>query len=181
VVRLERRLDLLVSEQGRRAVLIGHSRGGGLAKAIASRRPDLVAGVVALGSPQVDPLAVHPLVRLQVEAVSRLGSLGVAGLFKRSCMDGECCADFWEELAGPLSEDVGLFSVYSRSDGIVDWRACLDPHADEQVEIESSHCGMAVNAAAWRAIADALAVFQAADARRPPESKATISRLPRAA
>jgi triacylglycerol lipase len=179
--RLERRLDCLVTEQGRRSVVIGHSRGGSLAKVLARRRPDLVAGIVTLGSPQADPLAVHPLVRLQVEAVSRLGSLGAPGLFKRSCMYDECCASFWEDLAGPLADGVGFVSVYSRSDGIVDWRACLDPHADEQVEIESSHCGMALNAAAWRAIADALAAFQAADARRPPERTATISRLPRAA
>ncbi len=35
--------------------------------------------------------------------------------------------------------------VYSRSDGIVDWRACLDGAADELVEIRASHCGMAVS------------------------------------
>ena len=40
-------------------------------------------------------------------------------------------------------------SVYSRSDGIVDWRACLDPAA-EHVEIRASHCGMAVSRAAYR-------------------------------
>jgi hypothetical protein len=35
--------------------------------------------------------------------------------------------------------------IYSRSDAIVDWRACLDPSAT-CVEIDGSHCGMAVNA-----------------------------------
>jgi hypothetical protein len=35
-------------------------------------------------------------------------------------------------------------SIYSRSDGIVDWRACLDP-STRLFEIESSHCGMSVN------------------------------------
>jgi hypothetical protein len=39
--------------------------------------------------------------------------------------------------------------VYSRTDAIVDWRACLDPHAD-CVEIDGSHCGMAVNADVFR-------------------------------
>ena len=98
--RLEKRLDWIVGEQGKRAVVIGQSRGGGLAKVLARRRPDLVCGIVTLGSPQLDPLAVHPLVRLQVEAVGRLGSLGAPGLFRRSCLDGECCSGFWEGLVG---------------------------------------------------------------------------------
>jgi pimeloyl-ACP methyl ester carboxylesterase len=158
--RLEERLDAIVTEQGTRAAVVGQSRGGGLAKALAGRRPDLVRGIVTLGSPQLDALAVHPFVRLQVEAVSRLGSLGAPGLFKRSCLDGECCQKFWEQLAAPCPDGVGFVSVYSRSDGIVDWRACLDPCADEHVEISTSHCGMAVSPAAWRAVASALERFR---------------------
>src|SRR5215218_1276628 len=76
LARLERRLDRLVREQGRRAAVVGQSRGGGLAKVLGRRRPDLVSGIVALGSPHVEPLAVHPLVRLQVVAVGGLGSIG---------------------------------------------------------------------------------------------------------
>jgi pimeloyl-ACP methyl ester carboxylesterase len=159
---------------------VGQSRGGTLAKVLAYRRPDLVAGVVTLGSPQIDPLAVHPLVRLQVEAVSRLGSLGAPGLFKRSCLDGDCCSSFWEDLGRPLPPEVLLVSVYSKSDGVVDWRSCLDPHATELVEIRASHCGMAVSRAAWGAVADALAQFAGAGARKPA-ARAQVRRLPRAA
>jgi pimeloyl-ACP methyl ester carboxylesterase len=180
--RLEERLERLVSLQGQRAAVVGQSRGGTLAKVLAHRRPDLVAGVVALGSPQVDPLAVHPVVRLQVEAVSRLGSLGAPGLFKRSCLDGECCSSFWEDLAAPLPRGVQLVSVYSKSDGVVDWQSCLDPGATELVEIRASHCGMAVSRAAWRAVADALDRFRAAESRRRrPSSGAQVRGLPRAA
>ncbi|HLM10213.1 MAG TPA: hypothetical protein VK307_10905 [Thermoleophilaceae bacterium] len=163
LARLERRLDWAVAEQGSPAVIVGQSRGGSLAKALARRRPELVAGIVTLGSPQVDPFAIHPLVRLQVEAVSRLGSLGAPGLFRRSCLEGECCAEFWEHLAGPMPDGVGFVSIYSRSDGVVDWRACLDPAADEHVEIDASHCGMAVSPAGWRAVAAALARFARED------------------
>jgi triacylglycerol lipase len=171
VPRLEERLERIVEEQGQRAVVIGQSRGGSLAKALVVRRPDLVCGLVTLGSPQVDPLAVHPLVRLQVEAISRLGSLGAPGFFKRSCLEGDCCASFWDELAAPMPAGVGFVSIYSRSDGIVDWRACLDPSADELVEISSSHCGMAVHPAAWRAVAAALERFRRAEARRRTGAK----------
>jgi|SRR5215211_6489667 len=179
--RLEKRLERLVARQGRPAAIVGQSRGGTLGKVLAHRRPELVSGVIALGSPQVNPLAVHPVIRLHVEAVSRLGSLGAPGLFKRSCLDGDCCASFWEELAGPLADDVPLVSVYSKSDGIVDWRSCLDPDATELVEIRASHCGMAVSRAAWRAVADGLESFHAAESRRRCEAGARVHRLRRAA
>jgi len=165
VARLERRLEVLVREQGQRGVIVGQSRGGSLGKVLASRRPELVAGVVTLGSPQTDPLAVHPLVHLQVRTVARLGALGAPGLFKDSCIEGDCCADFWPRLAAPLPHGVGLVSVYSKRDGVVDWRACLDPAADRQVEVNSSHCGMAVHPKVWRAVADALDDFRAHDGR----------------
>ena len=179
--RLEERLERLVELQGKPAALVGQSRGGTLAKVLAKRRPELVSGVVALGAPQVEPLAVHPLVRLQVEAVSRLGSLGAPGLFKRSCLHGDCCSDFWEDLAGPLAADVPLVSVYSKSDGVVDWQSCLDPHATELIEIRASHCGMAVSRTAWRVVADALESFREADARRRSQRGAQVQRLRRAA
>jgi triacylglycerol lipase len=175
--RLEQRLERLVSEQGQRAAIVGQSRGGTLAKVLAYRRPDLVTGVVALGSPQMDPLAVHPLVRLQVEAVGRLGSLGAPGLFKRSCMDGDCCSSFWADLAEPLARGVSLVSVYSKSDGVVDWRSCLDPHATQLVEIRASHCGMAVSGSAWRAVAESLEAFRASEPRRRPADGAQVRRL----
>jgi hypothetical protein len=72
---------------------------------------------------------------------------------------------------------VGLVSVYSKTDGIVDWRSCLDPDG-EQVEIDTSHCGMAVSPAAWRAVAEALDRFARADQRRGPQQR---RRYPRAA
>jgi triacylglycerol lipase len=177
--RLEERLERVVQEQGKRAVVIGQSRGGALAKVLAVRRAELVGGLVTLGSPQLDPLAVHPLVRLQLHAVGAVGSLGAPGVFRRSCLDGECCAEFWEQLAGPLPAGIGFVAVYSKSDGIVDWRACLDPCAEEHVEITSSHIGMAVSPAAWRAIGLALDRFDTAETRRRQPARAR--RLRRAA
>jgi pimeloyl-ACP methyl ester carboxylesterase len=179
--RLAQRLERIVAEQGQKAVVIGQSRGGSMARVLAVRRPDLVCGLVTLGSPHVDPLAVHPLVRLQVEAVSRLGSLGAPGLFKRSCLDGDCCATFWDDLAAPLAEGVGFVAVYSRSDGIVDWKACLDPCADDHVEIGATHCGMAVSAAGWRAVAGALERFGRAETRRQDAKASRVRNFRRVA
>jgi triacylglycerol lipase len=52
-------------------------------------------------------------------------------------------------LRTPLPPRVRALAVYSRTDAIVDWRACLDPQA-ECVEIDGSHCGMAVNPEVYR-------------------------------
>jgi hypothetical protein len=181
--RLAERLECLAETTGQRVAIVGQSRGGSLAKVLAVRHPDLVSGIVTLGSPQLDPLAVHPLVRMQVYAVGTLGTLGMRGLFKHSCRSGKCCEQFWEELAGPVPLGVGYLSVYSKSDGIVKWRACLDPAA-EHLEIKASHVGMAVHPDAYSAVAQALAGFRAADGgpgQRRRAAQAQTTRLKRAA
>ena len=165
VERIERRLEELVQRQGQRAVVIGQSRGGSFAKVLAQLRPDLVSGIVTLGSPTLEPLNVHPVTRTAVRAVATLGGLHVPGLFTRSCLEGDCCTSFWELHDKPLPRGVGFVSVYSKSDGIVRWRACLDSAA-RHVEVNASHCGMAVNPGAYRAIATALDRFRREERRR---------------
>jgi pimeloyl-ACP methyl ester carboxylesterase len=168
VDRLEDRLEELVERQGQRAAIIGQSRGGHFAKVLARRRPDLVSGIVTLGSPQLDPLAVNPVVWASVMAVGALGTIGGRGMFNHGCLEGDCCAAFWQDNTGKLPRGVGYVSVYSKRDGVVDWHSCLDPAAEEHVEIRSSHCGMAVHPVAYRTIADALGTFRRRDARRRP-------------
>jgi pimeloyl-ACP methyl ester carboxylesterase len=154
--RLEERLEALAERAGAPVTIVGQSRGGVLAKALAARRPDLVSGIVTLGAPTVSQLRVHPLVLAQVGLVAALGSGRVPGLFSMRCLRGECCEPFRRALAGPFPPGVGFVSLYSRSDGIVDWRACLDPDA-EQVEVRASHIGMAVNRSVFEQVARALA------------------------
>jgi pimeloyl-ACP methyl ester carboxylesterase len=131
------------------AVLIGQSRGGTFARALAARHPDAVAAVVMLGSPVLDPLAVSPGVMRTVRSMARLGDLGVPGVFSSACRDGSCCTDYYALLRAPLVDRIAALMIYSRSDAIVDWRACLDPSA-RCVEINGSHCGMSVNARVYR-------------------------------
>ena len=131
------------------AVVIGQSRGGTLARALAARHPDRVAAVMTLGSPVLDQLAISPSVLRTVRSVAFLGDIGIRGLFTNECRDGACCSEFRTLLKAPLREGAPAVAVYSRSDAIVDWHACLDPAA-EWVEIDGSHCGMAVNHAVYR-------------------------------
>jgi triacylglycerol lipase len=139
------RLEQVLADFEEPAIIIGQSRGGTLARALAARRPDAVAAVVMLGSPVLDPLAVSRGVLRTVRSVARLGDLGVPGVFSSDCQAGECCTDYYALLRAPLTDDMVAVMIYSRSDAIVDWRACLDPSAT-CVEINGSHCGMAVNA-----------------------------------
>ena len=159
---LERRLEDFARAQGRRVAVVGQSRGGILAKALAARRPDLVERIVTLGSPTVSQLRVHPVVLAQVAVLGALGTTRVPGLMSVRCLRGSCCRGFRDALAGPLPDAVRWMAIYSRTDGIVDWRACVDPHADERVEVRASHCGMGLNATVYAEVARALAGVPAA-------------------
>jgi pimeloyl-ACP methyl ester carboxylesterase len=156
--RLERRLECLAEETGQKVAIIGQSRGGVLARVVAYRRPDLVSGIVTLGAPTVSMLKVHPLVLLNVGLVGALGTGRVPGLMSLSCLRGACCKSFRTDLPAQFPTGVGYVSAYSRSDGIVDWHACLDPAA-EHVQVHASHCGMAVSEQVYRLLAGALAEF----------------------
>ena len=160
--RLEERLERLAETTGGRVVVIGQSGGGVMPRALAARRPELVSGIVSLGAPIRSMLAVHPLVLAQVGVVAALGGGRLPGLFSWRCLRGDCCSRFRDAMTGPFPPEVGYVSLFSRSDGVVDWRSCLDPAAD-CIEIHSSHCGMSVNAEAYRAIAHTLRRFAAAE------------------
>jgi pimeloyl-ACP methyl ester carboxylesterase len=198
--RLEVRLERAAGHSGRRAAIVGWSRGGLFARALAVRRPDLVAGIVTLGSPLESPLRyVHPFLHLALEATSSLGDRGVPHLLTHRCADewvlegasrltplsrvlvdrarrllgdGEsprCCEPFWRDVRGAFPPGVTFVSLYSRSDGLVYWRGCLDPAA-RHVEVDASHCGMGVSARVYPVLADQLARIAAAE--RAPSSDA---------
>jgi pimeloyl-ACP methyl ester carboxylesterase len=164
--RLEARLEGFAEHTGRPVAIVGQSRGGIFARALAVRRPDLVAGVITLGSPTVSQLKVHPLVLAQVGLVSALGSAHVPGMFSWRCLRGDCCDAFREAITGPFPEDIPYTAIYSRSDGIVDWHACLDPAA-RLVEVNASHCGMGANREVYSEVAFALTALAGAAAAEP--------------
>jgi pimeloyl-ACP methyl ester carboxylesterase len=155
VSRLQEILVALADEAEAQVAVIGQSRGGALARALAVREPDHVCALVMLGSPTADPLAVAPQVLRTVRFMARLGDLRIPGVFSTTCRDGDCCAEFQADMTAPLDPRIRTVAIHSRSDGIVDWRACLDDHCD-QVEVESSHCGMSVHPAVYRTIDEVL-------------------------
>ncbi len=155
VTQVQRRLHRLAERTDGPVVIIGQSRGGELARVLAVRNPGLVSALVMLGSPVRDRLNVGPHVLNAVRSVARLGDLGIPGLFSSGCADGDCCSSYRSDLDRPIPADIDAVSVYSRTDGIVDWRACLDPDS-RQIEVRSSHAGMSVNLAVYRILAEIL-------------------------
>jgi pimeloyl-ACP methyl ester carboxylesterase len=130
-------VDRVCTETGRRVTLIGHSRGGLLARGAAMQRPEKVGRVITLGSP-VNGLRAHPVV------------LGFAELFHGSC-DGDWLTALQEALP-PSIEEV---NVYTRDDGVVDWLTCFREDA-ETIEVRGTHVGLVFNPEVYQAVAELL-------------------------
>jgi triacylglycerol lipase len=154
--RLERRLEVIATRRNRKVSIVGHSLGGMLARGLAVRRPDLVAGIVTLGSPMLAPGAHHVSLTKSVEMLVRLSRAGWPGLMSEDCVAGECARQSFEESRRPLPDGVGFTAIYSKRDGIVDWRACVDPLA-VAVEVTASHAGLAFDP---RVIAEVLKALE---------------------
>ena len=152
---LESRLEAIALRRGTRVQVVGHSLGGMIARGIAVRRPDLVAGIVTLGSPMLAPAAHHLVLSWGVDTLVRLSRAGLPGLMAEDCVAGACARESFDESRSPMPADVGFTAIYSRRDGIVDWRACIDPLA-VPVEVTASHLGMALDPRVIEHVAAAL-------------------------
>jgi pimeloyl-ACP methyl ester carboxylesterase len=146
VGRLVVRLVDMYAWHGRKVTLIGHSRGGMLATVVARRHPEMVRRVICLGSPLADPFDVHPL------TVAAVRMAQVFNLLRHGRTAGVEMG-FLGDLRAPVR--VPVTSIYSRSDGIVYWKACLRPDV-EAVEVEGSHLGLTVNRQVYAVLAGLL-------------------------
>lgn len=123
--------------------LIGWSLGGVIAREIARREPGLVREVITLGTP--------------VE-----GGPKYTATSRQFAQNKKIDLDALERRIHEMNShgiECPLTVLYSRSDGIVDWRAAIDrynPHARHK-RIRGSHLGMAFNPVVWRFVARTLA------------------------
>lgn len=153
--RLERRIEAIAVRRGRKVSIVGHSLGGMLARGLAARRPDLIDGIVSMGSPILAPGAVHGVLAWDADMLTRLARAGFGGFMSEDCIAGSCARASFEESQTPLDPEVAFTAIYSRRDGIVDWKACLDPAA-LPVEVSTSHVGMAFDPVVFDAVREAL-------------------------
>src|SRR5712692_9658213 len=140
---LRDRLAEIHTATGRKVSIVGWSLGGVYARDLALQAPDMVRYVVTLGSPFANDVRATNATRLY-EALSG--------------EKVEANSELQAAIAGDLP--VPTTSIYSRTDGIVNWRTCLLRPSDTAENIEvylASHVGLGVNAAALWAVADRLA------------------------
>ncbi|WP_375481374.1 esterase/lipase family protein [uncultured Jatrophihabitans sp.] len=135
-------VELLAERAGSPVSLVGWSLGGVFARELARRRPDLVRQVITLGSPFAlrDPLQSRAGRAFQRQAHRHVVGTGPSA-----------------ETAQPIP--VPSTAVYSKRDGIVHWRSCIEPQTDRHrnVQVRCAHLGFGMDPATFWLVADRLA------------------------
>ena len=139
----ERVRDLHDQLGGEPVTLIGWSLGGVIARETARLFEPWVREVITLGTPIIG----GPKYTVAAERFAREGKLDLD--------------EFEKEVHARNSIGIRqpVTSIYSKSDGVVGWRASVDiynAHA-RNIEVNSSHFGIGANGKVWRLIADTLA------------------------
>lgn len=140
----------LAEHAGERVTIVGHSRGGQFARVLAVRHPDLVRQIVVIGTPLLVKYPDFAAVKLPAEVLDRgwrAGAFGQVFPERERAVD----RDRWAEFPNA----VDFVSIYSKTDGIVDWRSSIEPAATT-MEISASHRGLLNSVAGVTAIAEAL-------------------------
>ena len=160
-----RRARSLRERHARRVAIIGHSRGGHYARALAARHPELVSHAIAVGGGLLAQQAVSAPTQAAVAAVRAVHRHTTDRRRHRDCLSETCTCPFGADYHAPLPDSVLLISIYSREDGVVRWQSCVAPEAT-CIEVTGSHVGLVYNRAVYRAVANALC----AGDKRPGQS-----------
>jgi pimeloyl-ACP methyl ester carboxylesterase len=133
----------LAADRGQPVRLVGWSLGGYLAREVARERPELVDRVITLGAPIVGGPSY---------------TTSAPGYIRKGYDLEQIRQTVLERERQPI--EVPVFAVYSRSDGVVAWRACIDRFDSPRVEhheVRASHLGMVNSPRVFRLVADLLA------------------------
>lgn len=139
--RFAERMDELSEEIGRPVTLVGWSLGGYVCREVARDLPRAVEQVITLGSPVIGGPKYTATARFFAKRGNDLDWVE---------------AVIRQRDARPIP--VPITAIYSRSDGVVDWRAMRDavsPRASH-VEVSASHLGMVLNPGVWQHVLRAL-------------------------
>jgi len=147
LARLRRRAGAIQKETGERVSLVGHSRGGLLAKVYAQRKPDGVEQVIALGSPLADWTDLAAITHHAVGVVRTVNQLAYG---RRMNPEGRFTYDL------RLTPTVPTTSIYTKADDVVNFRSCLRPDIPA-IQVWGSHNGLVVNPEVFRLVGRLLA------------------------
>ena len=142
VPRVAARIAELARQTERPIKLVGWSLGGVLAREAIRLHPGRVDRVVTMGTPVVG----GPKYTVAAEYYRRRG-------FDLDHVEER----FAEANSAPLP--VRITAIYSRLDGVVAWKACIDhnPHNNvEHVEVEAGHAELGFSSRVFRIVAQSL-------------------------
>ena len=158
--RLGWRLAHITDECGMPAIVIGHSLGGVLARALAVKYPARIRHVVTLGSPaRIAWSAVRARYRPAIRGFQTLWQ--AFNNRPAHCGTDQCECSFGQAVNSRFPRGVRLSSIYTRSDEVVDWRACITAEGDNY-EVPGGHGSMVVNREVYRVLGVLLAARTAA-------------------
>jgi triacylglycerol lipase len=159
VTRLVETIETAHRETGRKVHLIGHSLGGMLSRAATVLHPELVASVTVLGSP-FRGIRSHPLVLEMSERVrARIQVRNRAdGRDEQAhCYTGYCGCETVSAFLEGIPDSIPSIAIYTRTDGVVDWRFCVNDDPATNFEVTGTHVGLAFNPQVFSLIATQLA------------------------
>jgi triacylglycerol lipase len=151
---LRHRVAEIGNEDVSRVTLIGHSRGGLLAKVLSHRVPQSIEQVITLGSPLADWTDLALVTRGAVGVVRTANEVAFG---RRLRSEGRFAHDLRLPPAVPTT------SIYTRSDDVVNFRSCIRPDIPA-ISVWGSHNGLVVNPEVYRLLGRLLA-----RPRRPPD------------
>jgi len=144
------------AETKKKVHVIGHSLGGVLARAVASQMPDRVASVITLGAP-FRGVSVHPIILRAVDLVRGQIHDRNGDSVLPACYTGACTCRFLESLVLSLPRTVRRTAVYTKTDGIVDWKMCKTGNKTHDFEVSGTHVGLVFNPIVYDLVARRLA------------------------
>jgi len=136
--------------------IIGHSLGGTMARAIAAQMPDHIASVITLAAP-IRGVAAHAAVLRAADLVRRQILQRHGRRVLPECYTAQCTCAFLESLRGRLPRSVRQTAIYSKSDGLMDWRVCRTGDARVDLEVSSTHIGLVFSPLVYSVVAERLA------------------------
>ena len=159
---LNQTIEKALTDTERRIHLIGHSLGGVIARAVAGQRPDDVASVITLASP-FRSISTSRTVHHATEAIRQRILRGHGRGVLPDCYTGRCTCNFVDSLKRDVPHSMFETAIYTRDDGIVDWRYCMTSNPEVDFEVPGTHIGMAFNPSVYTIVADRLARAQSSE------------------
>ncbi|HMK29856.1 MAG TPA: alpha/beta fold hydrolase [Terriglobales bacterium] len=154
--RLTATVEKALKQTRRKVHLVGHSLGGVMARSLAAQRPDDIASVITLAAPFRGAVMHQSVIRAATAVREHIINLHGREVLP-DCYTARCTCDFVNCARAEMTADVMQTAIYTRDDGIVDWRCCRTGERENDYEVSGTHIGLVFNPSVYTIIAERLA------------------------